>query len=207
MSDNAQGTPEWFAKRCGKFTGSRFAAVMARSKSNGKPLKAYDDLIWQLVVERLTGTQEESFDSYATRWGKDLEEYARQEYELTTGMMVVPIDFLDHETLPFVGCSPDGLVEAGGLEIKCPKDSRIHLERFISGVPDDYVPQIQGGMWVSDRLWWDFVSYDPRMPESHRLLVIRVERDDAYIKALEAAVLEAEKLVVARLAEVMGKAA
>jgi hypothetical protein len=104
-----QGTPEWFAKRCGKFTGSRFAAVMARSKTTGKPLKAYDDLIWQLVVERLTGSQDEGFDSYATRWGKDLEGYARQEYELTSGMMVVEVDFIDHPTLPFVGCSPDGL--------------------------------------------------------------------------------------------------
>lgn len=203
-----QRTPEWFAKRCGKFTGSRFVDVLARSKSNGKPLKAYDDLIWQLVVERMTKEASEGFDSYATRWGRDVEDFARQEYELTTGVQVEQVDFIDHPQHDFVGCSPDGLVgEDGGLEIKCPKDSAVHLERFLEGVPEEYVPQIQGGLWVTGRLWWDFASYDPRMPESHRLLVIRVKRDEEYIAKLEAAVLEAEKLVVARLAEIMKKAA
>lgn len=203
-----QRTPEWYAKRCGKFTGSRFVDVMARSKSTGKPLKAYDDLIWQLVVERMTGVQDEGFDSYATRWGQDVEDFARQEYELTSGVQVEQVDFIDHPKFSFVGCSPDGLVRVdGGLEIKCPKDSAVHLERFLSGVPEEYKPQIQGGLWVTGREWWDFVSYDPRMPESHRLLVIHVERDEEYIAKLEAAVLEAEKLVVARLAEIMKKAA
>lgn len=187
-----QQTDEWFAKRCGRITGSRFADVLARNKRTGEPLKAYHDLIWQLVVERMTGQPTESADSYAMRWGREVEEFARQEYELATGNVVQQVDFITHPELDFAGVSPDGLIAGdGGLEIKCPKNSAIHLERFIHGVPDEYVPQIQGGIWVTGRKYWDFVSYDPRMPESHRLLTIRVERDDSYIDKLKEAVIEA----------------
>jgi predicted phage-related endonuclease len=197
-----QGSPEWHARRAGKFTGSRFVDVVGRNKTTGKPLKAYHDLIWQLVVERMTGVQDEGVDSYSLRWGKELEGFAREEYELATGNSVDQIDFIDHPSFSFAGCSPDGLIGSdGGLEIKSPKSSSIHLERFLDGVPDEYIPQIQGALWITGRQWWDFASYDPRMPESHRLLVIRVERDEAYIQALEKMVIEAEGFVQARLDE------
>lgn len=62
----------------------------------------------------------------------------------------------------------------------------------MSGVPAEYIPQIQGCMWVTGRQWWHFASYDPRMPESHRLLIIKVPRDDAVIAKIQAAVLAAE---------------
>jgi hypothetical protein len=33
--------------------------------------------------------------------------------------------------------------------------------------------------------WCDFVSFDPRVPEDLQLLVVRVERDQEYIDAME----------------------
>ena len=44
-------------------------------------------------------------------------------------------------------------------------------------------------MWITQRKWWDFLSYHPSLPP----LLIRVERDDEYIKALEAIVIDACK--------------
>lgn len=189
-----QGSQEWLEARAGKWTGSKFADLFAVSKKDGKPLKAYDDLIWRVVVERMTGMPIESPRAPALQWGKDVEPYAREAYELETGNLVVETDFIRHPQYPFVGASPDGLIGADkGLEMKCPKDPAIHLARFITGLPAEYIPQIQGCMWVTGRSSWDFVSYDPRMPESHRLLLITVERDDDYIQKLESAVLEAEE--------------
>lgn len=198
---NEQRSPEWHADRAGKFTGSKFVDVMARNKKTGEPLKAYHDLVWQVVVERMTGQPVEGPTAAALQWGEDVEPFAREAYELETGNVVIEAGFIPHPTLAFAGASPDGLIgEDGGLEMKCPKNPAIHLERFINGLPDEYYPQIQGCMWVTGRKWWDFVSFDPRMPESHRLLRIRVERDDAYIQRLEAAVIEAE----ARVAGLLG---
>lgn len=207
MSD-LQRTDDWFADRCGKFTGSRFVDVLARSKKDGKPLKAYYDLIWQLVVERMTGQPSDSVDSFAMRWGREVEGYAREAYEFETGLIVAESGFIQHPEFTFAGCSPDGLVgKDGGLEMKCPKDSTIHLQRFVDGIGDEFLPQVQGCMWVTGRAWWDWVSYDPRMPESHRLLRIRIERDDTYIQKLQDAVIAAEAEVVALLDSLQKKVA
>lgn len=193
-----QGSPEWHQLRAGKFTGSRFADVIAVNKKTGGKLKSYDDLIWEIAAERLTGTQDAGIDAYALRWGREVEPYARQAYEAATGHFVDQVAFVTHPEYPFSGASPDGLVnDDGGLEMKSPKNSVIHLQRFDTGVPEEFIPQIQGCMWVTGRAWWDFVSYDPRQPEKLRLLRLTVKRDDAYISKLEAAVIEAETAVQA----------
>jgi hypothetical protein len=44
-------------------------------------------------------------------------------------------------------------------------------------------------MAVCGRKWVDFVSFDPRFPEGLQLLIVRVERDDAYIANLEAEII------------------
>ena len=193
MSDDLQRTADWHADRAGKWTGSKFVDVLARNKKTGEPIKAYHDLIWQVVVERMTGQAIEGPTGQALAWGTEVEPYAAEAYEMNTGNVITKAAFIKHPEFPFVGCSPDGLIGSeGGIEMKCPKDSRIHLERFITGMPDEIRPQVQGCMWVTGRKWWDFVSYDPRMQERHRFLKIRVNRDDTFIAQLQAAVLEAE---------------
>ena len=188
-----QRSAEWHCERAGKFTGSRFADVLARNKKTGEPLKAYHDLIWQVAVERMTGQAIEGPQGFALQWGADVEPYAREAYELATGNIVTETGFIAHPDYPFAGASPDGLIgDDGTLEMKCPKSSIVHVQRFIDGLPDDYRPQVQGQLWVTRRKWSDFVSFDPRMPESLRLLKIRVNRDDAYIETLQNAVLAAE---------------
>lgn len=193
MADDLQRTADWHAQRAGKWTGSKFVDVLARNKKTGEPLKAYHDLIWQVVVERMTGQAVEGPTGQALAWGTEVEPYAAEAYEMETGNVITKASFIDHPSYPFSGCSPDGLIgDDGGLEMKCPKSSFVHLERFLSGVPDEYRPQIQGFMWVTGRKWCDFVSFDPRMPETHRFLKIRVNRDEIFIAKLQAAVLEAE---------------
>lgn len=204
---NVQGTPGWHQDRCGRFTGSRFVDALARDKRNPeKKLKAWHDLIWDVAVERLTGIQEEGPSGFALQWGKEVEPFAREAYEFASGNIVKESGFIVHPRYPFAGVSPDGLVgDKGGLELKSPKSSRVHLARFIEGMPEEYKPQVQGGLWASEREWWDFASYDPRMPERYRLFLVRIYRDDKYIAQIEAAVLEAEEAVqqlIAKLGEV-----
>jgi len=193
-----QGSPEWFAIKTGKFSGTRFGDVLAKSKpskTNPEPrsLKARDDLVWTLASERIQGYMPSGLTSYSLRWGTENEPKAREAYELATGAFVTQQGFTTHATLSFVGASLDGLVDDDGtIEIKCPKSPQIHLQRFLDGVPDEYVAQIQGGLWVSGRKWCDFISYDPDTDERFKLLVIRVFRDEAYIKNLEREVLVLE---------------
>ena len=205
----SQRTPEWFALRCGRFTGSRFADLMAKTKTG--PSASRRNLLAQLAVERLTGQCVEGYSNAAMERGVELEEAARQAYEAHIGQMTVEVDFIPHPTLAFVGISPDALVGDDGLaEFKCPASMAKHLDALRTGAhAEEYRWQLQGQLWVTGRVWVDAVSFDPRFPEHLRLAVKRVERDEAAIKELEAACIEADAEVAAMVAELqqMEKAA
>jgi hypothetical protein len=87
------------------------------------------------------------------------------------------------------GASPDGLVgEDGLIEIKAPNTAN-HIDYLLANAPPpQYVKQMQWQMACTGRLWCDFVSYDPRLPEELQLFVVRLHRDDAMIAEMETAV-------------------
>lgn len=181
-----QGTPEWHEKRRGLATASAFKDALAKIKSG--EAAARRNYRTQLVVERLTGVVAPSYENDAMRHGKESEPFARIAYEAKTGRMVQEVDFIKHETLA-AGCSPDGLInDDGGVEIKCPYQSAVHIETLLNGMPPEHIPQIQGSMWITGRKWWDFVSYDPRLPEDLQLYIERVNRDEKYIENLHSEV-------------------
>lgn len=186
-----QGSQEWLKDRAGHATASCFVDILAVSKRDGKPLKAREDYLMKLVVERITNSPVSSVGGYATQWGTDCEPYARTEYELQTGNIVKEVNFVKHPTMQYVGASSDGLVgDKGGIEIKCPNNSAIHLQTWRDGMPENHMAQVQGQMFVLGLDWVDFCSYDPRMPENLRLYVSRIYRDEEYIASLEASLKE-----------------
>lgn len=184
-----QGTPEWLRERAGCATASRFADVCAKIKSGEAATRRKYRL--QLVTERLTGNPVQGYINAAMQWGIDTEPEARMAYEAERGVIVEETGFAKHPAIPWCGASPDGLIDDDGLvEFKCP-ESTTHLEWLEAGkAPAEHVPQIQGQMWITGRQWCDFVSYDPRFPGGLKLFVVRVPRDEDYIKGLEKEVIE-----------------
>lgn len=180
-----QGSAAWLFERVGYCTASRFKDVLAKLKS-GKSGEKCETYLMELVIERLTGQPTDHFTSAAMQWGIDQEQRSRMDYEAHTGRMVEESGFIKHPTLHWVGGSPDGLIgEDGGWESKSPYNSANHIYTLLEGMPAKHMPQIQGLMWLTGRKWWDFQSYDPRLPEPLSRYVQRIERDDAYIAALE----------------------
>lgn len=183
-----QRSPEWYAIRAGKLTGSRIADAFATIKSGWGASRATYQA--QLVSERLTGKpQENGFVSKEMQWGIDTEAEARAAYSFFVGHDVVDCAFLEHPTIPMAGCSPDGLVSGDGvLELKCPLTST-HISTLLGGsIPGRYVLQMQWAMACGgpERRWCDFVSYDPRLPPSMALFCKRLPRDHSVIEDLEA---------------------
>lgn len=180
-----QGTDEWKAARIGVPSGSKFSDIMA--KGGGATRAAY---LTAIALERITGVREEIKTTFAMEQGTEREEFARARYEVHTGCIVEEIGFCMHDTLA-VGVSPDGLVDANGMtEYKCPQP-KTHLEylRLEKGTcPSAYRWQVQGQLWVAEREWCDFVSYNPDFPDNAQLVIRRVFRDDKAIKELEAEV-------------------
>jgi len=178
-----QRTDDWFAARLGKVTASRVADVIAKTKTGYGAGRA--NYMADLVVERLTGQKASSFSNAAMEWGTEQEPNAKAAYAAKTGILVEDVGFIDHPTVAMSGASPDGLAEDGLVEIKCP-NTATHLEYIFDGKPPQkYVTQMQWQMACAGKPWCDFVSYDPRLPERLQLLVVRVLRDDDYIKMLE----------------------
>lgn len=180
-----QGSAEWLAMRLGKLTASRMADVLAVTKSG--PSASRKNYMAQLVAERMTGQPAESFSNAAMAWGTEHEPLARAEYEMLRDVMVDQVDFVDHPTIEWCGASPDGLVGALGLvEIKCP-NTATHIDYLLAGVPPaKYQPQMALQLLCTGREWCDFVSYDPRMPEKHRLFVARYTPELAYLEKVAA---------------------
>lgn len=189
MTDAAiiQRSPEWFAARCGSLGASQLADALAKTKSGWGASRA--NLKAKLVVERLTGQQEEGFTNAAMQWGVDKEEEARIAYSFLTGRNVVEVGLYKHPTIIGSHASPDGLVDDDGcIEIKCP-NSATHIETLKSNqVAHKYLLQMQWQMACADRQWCDFVSFDPRMPDHLMLYVQRVQRDDDMLATLESEV-------------------
>lgn len=189
MADIIQGSPEWFAVRCGKVTASRVSDLIAKTKSGWGASRT--NYMAELIAERLTGVPAPSFSSAAMQWGTEQEPEARAAYEFRADREVVSAGFVIHPAIADAGASPDGLVDADGLvEIKCP-NTATHIETLLGqAVPAKYITQMQFQMACTGRQWCDFVSFDPRLPEAMRFFCKRIERDNKVISQLESDVAE-----------------
>ena len=182
-----QGTVEWHLQRLGKVTASRVSDVLSKGKSGESASRK--NYRTELLVQRLTGQPGESFTNAAMEWGTQTEPLARIAYEAEIGAFVDQVAFIDHPSIVQFGCSPDGLVAEDGLiEIKC-GNTATHIDWMLDGKPPTkHIPQMQCQMAVTGRQWCDFVSFDPRLPDDLQLFVVRLERDQEYIEAMEAEV-------------------
>lgn len=182
--EGEQGSIDWLMARVGHVTASRFKDVLDRLK-NGKPGAKRQAYLWEVAIERLTGKPAQHYENAAMMHGTEYEPLARMAYEAATSTMVMEVGFRRHKFVQFVGGSPDGLIgDDGGWEAKCPFNSAHHLACWLDGMPAEHMPQVQGLMLIEDRKWWDFTSYDPRLPEPYQLYIQRIERDENYIKNL-----------------------
>lgn len=194
--DNVQGTQAWHELRCGKITASRINDIMATGKSGEAASRV--NYRAELVAERLTGKQEEGFKSGPMQWGNDCEPFAIAAYEARKGLFVERVAFVCHPKIANAGASPDALVDIDGLlEIKCP-NTATHIANLTgANIKREYLLQMQWQMACTGRLWCDFMSFDPRLPDDLQTKIVRVERDNALIAQIEAEVLQFDAEVTA----------
>jgi hypothetical protein len=170
-----QGSPEWHYLRLGTVTGTGFAKVLCKGKGRG-------DYMDVLVEELRTMSPREAYVSTHMEHGTAWEPIARLVYEAVTQRTVDEVGFIIKDD--YIGISPDGLVgDCGAIEIKCPLLSthQGYIEK--NRCPPKYKAQVQGILWVTGRKWCDFMSYCPTAKQ--RVLIVRVERDESYIRNLE----------------------
>ena len=155
----------------GKIGGTRLKQVLAK---NNVPL------IYELLAEQGLDELEESYKSEAMQWGIDMETFAYNAWNESTGLGMAEYGWIESDLSEIVGLSPDGynpnLNKA--IEIKCPSTKK-HVEYIIKGdIPTEYKPQILHYFIVIDDLEsLDFISFDPRY-KTKPLHIITVTREE-----------------------------
>ena len=189
---------EWLTERLGMVTGSNFGKLIVKSRDK----KSYvlssgvtaQNLIYKIAWERLlkggnisNGLGRLNISSQAMQHGNDYEGLAIIKYKEVTGTKVISEQsFIKLDE--FIGGTPDGFIGKDGIiEVKCPYNGGNHLKSLLTGeiYNTDYVYQIQGYLWVTDRKWCDFVTYDPDLIDGLQLNIIRVERDEELIESIK----------------------
>ncbi len=216
-----QRTFEWFLNRIDKFTGSKIPDLMKQGRAKGEEWgeTAKGVILEMATLQTMTEEgraeyiyQQMKKDFVQTRHGNENEPIARQAYCELTGYVVDVTGFTVNPRCPYHGGSFDGEVkelgasfvrrgiENGIIEIKCPFDPVKHIQnlnlmRTGLDVKHEYYGQIQSNIETAGAAWCDFVSFDPRQDESHRLVVIRVYRDEIYIEAMMDRIHQAKRIL------------
>ena len=172
--DIAQNEDSWYALRLGKLTASSMGKIMANyDKAFGAPAK---QLAINIACEQLTGRS--GFSSYSNAHmdrGHEQEPIARRLYEEQTFTDVTNGGFFEDG---FLGCSPDGLVDNGLIEIK----SVIAHVHYANIKRNDFDPaykwQKYFNLMFTGRDWIDFVSYCADFPEETQLFIHRKYKEE-----------------------------
>lgn len=177
--DVEQGSAAWVEARLGIPTASEFSRIVTPA---GKVSASQEPYMCELLAEYFTGEPLVDFSSEWTERGKVLEPDAFDEYAFQRDMEPRKVGLCYRNEAKMVACSPDGLTDPdGGWEVKSPGPGKHLLYLAGDGVPRAHVPQVQGCIWVTQREWWDFMSYHPDFPS----LIVRMEPDEKYQAALD----------------------
>ena len=192
-----QGSPEWHAARCGLISASELSLILTptlKTADNENTRKH----VYELAAQRLTGYVEPSYigENMLRGWADEIR--ARDMYsERIAPVVEVGGMVRDFGTFK-LWCSPDGLVgDDGGLEVKS-RVQKYQVQTIAANeVPKEHILQVQAGLLVSGRSWWDYVSYSGGLP----MWIIRVEPDPV----MQAAIISACEAFEAKVQEVMAQ--
>lgn len=177
----SQGGAEWFSARLGKPTASHFGDIVTPTGKarTGATVRGY---LIELLGERLTGLPTQHFETAAMERGTMMEPQARTWYEYATKREVRQVGFITEDSGRWGG-SPDGLCDDRGVEIKCPMQQNFVDVAESCKIPEDYMMQIQGLLWITKLPRWDFILFT----DAPGLLpvVIEVVPDVKIFEALE----------------------
>lgn len=198
IHDVTQGSDEWQLLRASKPTSSNFGSLVS---GLGKPSDGLAKYAHILAIEKyLGGPIDDGWQGniFTTR-GKELEAEARAEYEMTNQVEIKKVGFITDDLMRY-GASTDGLVgDDGVVEIKNMIATRFGKLKIYWGkykkIPPEYIPQIQGELFVSQRAWCDWMAYHPQfdpiivrhfpIPEFHavletQLMAVLAERNNIF---------------------------
>ena len=190
--DVDQRDEEWYNLRRGKITASNAHRLLTPAK--------FSTFKWELLAETLTEHPvPDTRVGEAAQRGIDLEDTAIEAYIESRAMThcdYYKMGFCISLDYPICGASPDLVVGTGGLaEIKCP-NSETHLKYIETGAKPEIVAQMNFQMWIIERQFNDFVTFDDRFRDRKMHMYTKhYERDDDMIEIFKAKATEMSEFI------------
>lgn len=104
-------TKEWYLERSKRITSSNFGAIINR-RTNIFPSS---------ILKKLLKNDKPNYYPPSCKWGLENEEKVLKTYEKIKDVQVESCGFIINPKWPWLGCSPDGVVNCEkAIEIKCP---------------------------------------------------------------------------------------
>ena len=170
-----QRSDEWFQAKRGKMSASNADTILA----NGKGLETY---IYSLIAEYYKKEKKVHYTNADIERGILLEPEAKIEFQFYTGLDIKEVGYVEFNE--YILVSPDGLIGNDGLiEIKCPNDSVYFKLLLSNNIKPEYIAQMQMQMYITDRQYCYFVSYNPNFEKS--LYIKKINRDEEMIDKLK----------------------
>lgn len=178
-----QSSLAWLEARIGIPTASELGNLVTPKGKirTGDMVQSY---LAEKAAEWWLGRPLQDLNTFAVEQGHLLEDEAIPFLSLELGIDIESVGFITNDA-GTIGCSPDGWIdkEGIGVEVKCPQPAA-HFSYLLAGeLPEKYVAQVQGSMYVTGAKEWLFLSYCRQAPK----LILRVKRDETYQESLEAA--------------------
>lgn len=151
ITEPEQRTPEWFARRKGKLSGSKLSNFMF--------IKTEEDLI-KMYEEIFEGRKKDPFTEEQQKWmqwGCQHEDTALKcLLDNTPNLYAMEAPMVQHSTIPWMASSPDGFYELfdndgnvfedGCIEIKCPaKKKKCNVKPTYYYIPQTYLEMACSG--------------------------------------------------------------
>lgn len=156
-----QRSPEWFAARKSRITGSMVGAILGLDPNCTRPEAM------RRMVRAHQGLPSEFVGNIATQWGQSHEQEAKEAFQYSKGIDVLDATFVVDPARPWLGASPDGYIwDDAVFECKCPFGLRDHAKPVPFKTVEDqphYHAQMQIQMLVTGRkhcFFWQWTPHD-----------------------------------------------
>lgn len=175
-SPHATGTTGWLEERAGVLSASELGELV-KLNFDLRTGEMVQTLLARKLAEKWSGPIASEAGAFAGSWamiqGQILEEQAIPWLEFTQGITISRPGFLMNDSRSF-GCTPDGIFDETGVEIKCFQHVNAVKTLLDGEVPREHLAQIHGGMYVTGFKRWMFLSYHRSFPK----LLLTVDRDE-----------------------------
>ena len=178
VSTNPQNSEAWYQERTGLLTSSNAKRIIT---SKGIRSKSYNDYVYVIAEERITGKRVDSYYNKDMENGHIMENAGCEFFECSENVTIEKVGLCYYDEKKEFGGSPDGLInDDDGFENKN-ASVRVQLKRLEDGwTGSEHYVQNQMNMLVTDRKRWFLQSYC----EGLQNIVIEVMRDEEFLKKL-----------------------